>query len=537
MNPWKKAPEEVGDLVSLTDRLTEELSAWLSAFRGVPAAPADAYVADVKAAYSRIKAGVGRSSDVLTRFIRVPTCPDGDVLVVCIDGIVQTELIDQCIVQPLLGTKVPPDQWNRGAINAVDVTKASEWPSILHDLVSGRTLLFAPGLDYCWVVDTTKYPQRGPERPQTEIAVRGPEIAFNEVLSTNKSQIRHLVHSPALLFWDWNVGNAQRLTVSVAYLEDVANPALVTTVIERLKRVEVASAVTITQIGGLIRDHPRSIFPTVRQTERVDLAVWRLLEGAVVIMMEGDPFVLIAPAPLIDFYRTAMDYSSSWVDTSFVRLIRFVGWVLGIYLPAVYVALAEVNPSVLPSSLFIIMQGSNIGLAFSPIIQVILMILVIETLREAALRLPKVLGTTIGTVGAIVVGTAVVKAGLVDTQIIVIMTLTALSLFATPVYELTATWRVMGFAMLTAGFVLGIVGIVLATMAFVAVLADMRSFGAPYFAPWAPFRVRDWGNAVWRLPWTRITVRPTAPRPQQKSWRIPRPVRSRPLLRRGKMGS
>jgi spore germination protein KA len=191
------------------------------------------------------------------------------------------------------------------------------------------------------------------------------------------------------------------------------------------------------------------------------------------------------------------------------------------YLPALYVALTEVNPSILPTSLFIIMQGSSLGQPFPPPVQVILMVLVIETLREAALRLPKPLSATIGTMGAIVVGTAVVKAGLVDPQIIVVMTLTALSMFSTPIYELTSTWRIINFTILAAALVLGMLGIVLVTMLVLVVLMDMQSFGTPYLSPWAPFRWRQWSDGPIRLPWTRLHRRWFGARSIRTLWRRP----------------
>ncbi|NMP21200.1 spore germination protein [Sulfobacillus sp. DSM 109850] len=518
-------------------RLHQELNSWTEVLALDPMASVDQYVPDVPAAYQRLKAGVGQNSDVLMRYLQVPSLPGEQVLVVCLDGISETQMVDQDIIEHLLKTTTRPDLWNETAVTPVDVTQATTWTDILQKLVEGNTLIFAPRVPFVWVVDTVKYPQRSIGRPQTEMAVRGSEEAFTEVLVTQKTQIRHRLRSPALRFQDYTIGVVQRTKLSVAYLEGIANPALVTTVEERLKAIDVDGVVTITQIGGLIRDHPRSIFPTIRETERVDMAVWRLLEGAVVILMDGDPFVLIAPAPLIEFYRTVMDYSSSWVDTSFVRIIRFMGWLLGIYLPAIFVALAQVNPSILPTSLFIIFQGSNVGLPFPPSVQVVLMILVIETLREAALRLPKVLSTTIGTVGAIVVGTAVVKAGLVDTQIIVIMTLTALSLFSTPVYELTGTWRAIGFLMLVAALYFGILGIALVTIGVIGVLVDMKSFGTPYLEPWAPFRVADWKDGVIRMPWTTMDRRWTGPRSPRRWWRQHETVSTHPRLQKGKMGS
>lgn len=523
-------PEFSKELQTLLKRLNQDINGWTAALGQDPSAPADQYVPGVEAAYQRLKAGMGKSSDVLLRKIEVPSCPASPVLIACIDGMADTQMVDQDIIQPLMATEKEPSTWDRNTMTPVHITKETSWPKILQDLAAGNTMIFAPQLNFVWVVDTVKYKQRAIERPQTEMAVRGTEEAFNEILLTQKNQIRRHLLSPALQFHDVTIGRIQHTTVSVAYIEDVTNPALVDEAIHRLKAIVIDGAANSTTIAGLIRDHPRSIFPTMRATERVDIVIWRLLEGTVVILTEGDPFALIAPSPLVDFYRTSMDYSSSWIDSSFVRMIRFGGWLIGMYLPALYVALADVNPNILPNELFIVMQGSHAGLPFPPLIEMVLMILVIEILREAALRLPKVLSTTLGTVGAIVVGTAVVKAGLVDPQIIVIMTLTALSLFSTPVYELTGTWRVVGFALLLGGSILGVLGIVLVTMMILAVAIDMQTFGTPYFAPWSPFRPRDWKDSIIRAPWTDFTTRWHSTRALQVQWRKPVTISSRPHL-------
>lgn len=458
----------------------------------------------------------------------------GRVLIAYIDGLTATEMVDQDVVQRLLGTKLPPEKWDQGALTPVHLTRATQWPDILDKLASGNTLLFAENTPFVWVVDTVQYTARSITRPQTELAVRGSEEAFTELLFTKKSQIRRNVRSAALRFWDVTVGHLQPVTVTLVSLEGLTNPALVTTAQQRLQAVQVDGLTTMTQLTGLIRDHPHSIFPTLRQTERLDFALWRLMQGAIVIMMDGDPFVAIAPAPLADFYRTAMDYSSSWPDTSFVRFIRFLGWLLGLYLPALYLALTEVNVNVLPSRLFILTQGSSAGLPFSPFVQVILMVLMIETLREAALRLPKSLSTTISIIGAIVLGTAITKSGFVDPQILVIMTLTALSLFSTPVYELAATWRIVGWILVGSSLFLGLLGLVLCTMVFMGILIDMQSFGVPYFTPWAPFRGRDWGDVLWRMPWTMRTTRWEDARPAPRRWRIPGRSIRRPHLRKAR---
>jgi hypothetical protein len=471
---------------------------------------------DIEAVAKYLRLELGESPDLVLRQLAVPATRPSLALVAYIDGLVDTEMVDEAVIAPLLTTEVSPTEWDRAGLQVGGVERRTTWSSILQDLTIGKTVLFAPGA--VWALDTVKYKERSIGRPDTELAVRGPDEAFNEVLTTQMTQIRRHFHTAALRFTIVEVG-AQGTQVAVAWLADVTNPVLVATVLERLRALPSDLAVhNAATIGGAIRDHRRSIFPTIRNTERVDVASWRLAEGKVLIMVDGDPFVLIAPAPLLDFYRTAMDYSGSWYDASFVRAIRFAGWVLGVYLPALFIALGQVNVNIMPPALLILVSGSRVGLPVTPLVEVVTMVFIIEILREAALRLPKNLGPTIGTVGAIVVGTAIVKAGVVSPQIIVLITLTALAFYSAPVYDLTGTWRLVNFAMLIAAGVFGLTGIIFVTLLLIGELTRLSSFGTPYFEPWAPFRLIDWRDAVLRLPWPLLRHRPTGARPLQQEW-------------------
>ncbi|MHB1610463.1 MAG: spore germination protein [Sulfobacillus sp.] len=476
------------------------------------------YVPDMESAYQRIKAEMGSSPDVILRYLQVPACQPHRVLIAYIDGLTDSQMVDQDIIAPLLQASSPADQWDQTTIRPGHISPQRHWTSILQDLAGGNTIIFAPGLAHVWSVDTVKFKERAIGRPHTELSVRGPNEAFNEDVYTQMSQLRRRFFDPALHFHEVTLGRLQNSAVMVAYIEGLTNPSLVDAVKMRLERVRIDGKPNATVIGGLIRDHPRTIFPTIRSTERVDVASMALLEGRVVICVDADPFVLIAPAPLIDFYRTAMDYSDAWYDTSFIRLIRLLGWGMGVYLPSLYIALTEVNTNLLPPSLLIVTGGDHAGLPFPPIVEALLMVFVIEVLREAALRLPKALSTTIGTVGGIVVGTAVVKAGLVSPQMIVVITLTALSFYSVPVYELTGTWRLMDFLMLMLAAVLGIYGIILATIWMVGTLISLDSFGVPYFSPFAPFRVADWIDVLVRVPWTLLRHRTIDARPTPSRW-------------------
>jgi hypothetical protein len=509
--------EELGLLTTSLRTLDARLEVWLGELGASPGLPRSTYVPDLDAAFRRIQMGMGQSPDVALRRVAVPACSE-PILVAFVESLVDTQMVDQDVLAPLLASSASPETWDRQVLAVGEVRRRQDWSEILEDLAAGNTLLFAPGVPFVWSVDTVRYEGRSIDRPQTEMTVRGPDEAFTEILYTQMGQLRRRFRTPLLRFHPVTLGSQQNTLVVVCYLEGITNRALVDTVVARIASLQMDVYPNATAIAGMIRDHPLSIFPTVRATERVDLAAWRLAEGKVLILVEGDPSVLVAPAPLADFYRTSMDYAGAWFDSSFVRIVRFGGWVMGVYLPALYIAFTEVNSNILPPGLLVVAEGSRAGLPVSPVSEVLLMIFTIEILREAALRLPKVLGTTIGTVGAIVVGTAIVKAGIVSPQIIVLITLTALAFYSAPVYELTGTWRLVNFAMLLGAATLGLLGIVLVTVVLVVELTRLTSFGVPYFEPWAPFRPADWADVLWRLPWYRYHRRPTSARPRDTGW-------------------
>jgi spore germination protein KA len=467
----------------------------------------DAYVGDVASAEQRIRHSFGCSADVVVRTLRIPALGYRHVLVAVVAGLVGDQLLADAVIGPVLRTVADPSTWDKTVFGVADVHRGGLWSTVLAGMATGRAAVVVEGLPYCWLPNVQAYQQRAIPRPRTEISVRGPDDAFNEVLSTQIALIRQRLADPALHFVEITVGTLQRTRVAVAYLEGVTHTEWVEMAVARIRALNISGRVNATQLAGRIRDYPLSIFPTIRASERVDMAVWWLLEGKVLILVDGDPFVLSVPAPLPEFYRTGADYSSSWADAGFSRCIRFAGWAVGVYLPALYIALTEVNPGLIPPALLMVIIGNHLGLPFPPITEALLMIGIIEILREAALRLPKAVSSTIGTVGAIVVGTAVVKAGVVSPQIIVVMTLTALAFFSAPVYELSSTWRAVGLVMLLAAAVLGLFGIIVVTVVLVGALIGLQSFGVPYLDGLAPANAWKVATTLMRPPWALWSAR------------------------------
>ncbi|MCL5116882.1 MAG: spore germination protein, partial [Firmicutes bacterium] len=277
----------------------------------------------------------------------------------------------------------------------------------------------------------------------------------------------------------------------------------------KLSVADVASVQSGQQLIPLLVSHSNSLFPQVRRTERPDVVAREITMGKVAVLVDNTPFVMLMPNTLMDFYQTIEDYTmNSWYAT-LERMIRFLGLFLGLLLPPLYISLTSVNPDLLPTKMVLTIAGSRVGLPLPPIFEVLTMWAVIEVLREASLRLPKELSTTLGTVGAIVVGTAIVKAGIVSPLMIVIITLTALGLFTSPSYEMAVPWRVLFWLLIALSYLLGLYGLILGLLGILSHLATLENFGVPYLRPFGPYSWRDMKDSFVRFPEASLTRRPS----------------------------
>ena len=505
-------------LIQQLQQVDQTLAAWMHSVQGPHYDPvmAETTLAEWFRVFTALQ---DTNADLVVRSVALPVtnAPDRAGLLVYLSSLVDADRLASTF--PLAPLSAGED--GGGALTgwgAVPVTRAASWEAVVAGYLAGKVVVFVEGGHDAHLVDLAEPPAQSVGRADTEQSIRGPQEGFTEVLAVQLGQLRRRLPSPDLVVEDLIVGLRIPNHLGLVYLKDLTQSDVVAEVKRRLTATAMDSPSSATRIGAVLRDHPWAIFPTVRYSERVDLVSLQLEQGKVAILVNGDPFVLTVPTTLADFYRTSADYSSAWYDASFLRGIRFLGWALGIFLPAIYIALTEVNPDLISPKLFDLIAGSHTGLPFTPLVEVVVMIFTIEILREAAIRLPKILASTIGTVGAIVIGTAVVKAGFVSAQIIVLITLTALSLFSGPAYELIATWRLVGWIMLVAAFVFGVYGLVLAILWVTVEMVGLRSFGTPYLVPWSPFRAKDWTNTVWRVPWAALSRRLTEGRTRHLRW-------------------
>ncbi|MFA9455579.1 spore germination protein [Halalkalibacter sp. AB-rgal2] len=365
----------------------------------------------------------------------------------------------------------------------------------------------------CLAIQATQENNRSVAPPETEFSVSGPQEAFIESLDTNIYLIRKRLPLPQLQIKELSIGKLTQTRVVVMYIDGIADPDNIETVIQRLHSIEIDQVIDANALSQMITDQTMSIFPQLIHTERPERVAAVLAEGKIAFMANGSPDAIIGPATLIEFFSSLEDYYLHWQIASFLRLLRFGAVLFSIFSTPIYVAVLTFHYELIPRDLLSTIIASRSNIPFPPIIEAIFLELTIELLREAGARLPTKVGQTIGIVGGIVIGQASVEAGLTSNILLIIVALAALASFTTPVYQMGNTIRVIRFPILFMAAFFGGVGVAFCGLYVLIHLIRLTSLGRPYMEPLFPPRFTDWKDAFVRLPFNRMSKRPIYMRP------------------------
>ncbi|ENQ3107792.1 spore germination protein [Bacillus cereus] len=377
------------------------------------------------------------------------------------------------------------------------------WGRIENAILEGDSILFLHGQATAYQLDTKGWPQRNIEDTRNEISLKGSHQAFVETGSQNIAMIRRYIPHREFKVQEITVGMRSKTRISILYLKDVASEDVLKELETRIQGITVDSIASAGELIEFIEDNPYSPFPQFMLTERPDVAISHILQGRFVAVVDRSPHVLIAPTNFISFFQGVDDYGTRWLVASFIRILRFIAFMIALFLPASYVAFISFNFEVIPVELFLSIAESRTRVPFSPVMEALLMEMTLEMMREGALRLPAPIGQTVGIVGGIIIGQAAVQAGIVSNIMIIVVAVTAIASFIIPNYDMGAAIRLLRFPMMISAALFGIVGIVIGWMTLVAHLISLESLGTPYGTPLAPFRFANMKDTFIRFPlWT-----------------------------------
>jgi len=389
--------------------------------------------------------------------------------------------------------------------NIAEMTTTGE---VADAILTGSVALLLEGTDRALKIRTKGIEGRAISETVTEGVVRGPREGFNESLRTNTSLVRRRIKTPNLKMEKFVLGRVTKTEVNIAYLEGTANPKVVAEVRKRISLIDVDSILESAYIEEMIEDEPFSVFPQIDHSERPDKIAAGILQGQVAIFTDGTPFVLIVPTMMFQFLQSSEDYYDRSIYAISVRVVRFFFLNLALLLPALYIAVVTYHQGLLPTQLLISITAAREGVPFPTIVEVLFMEVTFEALREAGIRLPKPVGQAVSIVGGLVIGEAAVQASMVSPTTVIVVALTGIASFGIPSYSYALAIRILRFAMILLSAILGLYGMLLGLLVMQAHLVSLRSFGVPYFAPVAPFNLKDMKDSVLRVPWWAMGERP-----------------------------
>ena len=380
-----------------------------------------------------------------------------------------------------------------------DMQSAATAEEAVRQVLTGRAVVFVDGMSTAEGFDVRAFVHRGISTPRTENVVLGPHEGFNESLRDCITLIRRMLPTPELIGEMRTVGERYPIGLCVMYLQGVADPDNLRRVRARLDGVKADHVLSIGALQQLLEDRPFALLPQCILTERPDRAASMLLEGQIVLLLDGSNQAMVLPGSLLHMLHTPDDTATRWQYGTFLRLIRLLGLLCALLLPGVFVALVTFHPEALPVTLLTAILESQAGVPFSIPLEAFIMLVMFNLIGEAATRVPTVVGSTLGTVSGLILGQAAVEAALAHPLLLIVVAVASLGSYAVPDYSLGLAVRIGQLMLLAASAVFGVYGMVLFLAAGTVRLCGLTSLGSPMMAPLAPARPRN-PDALLRAP-------------------------------------
>ena len=468
----------------------------------------------------RIEKDTGKSSDIVIRRLNLGVEKKVKSAILYTEGLIDSNNLNE-VLESLLNDaenssikKALQDFPNvmegikENVIVVGSINEIANVEELFTHLLSGSAILLIDGVSQGLAIQIEGWEKRGVEEPQSQTVIKGPKEGFTENLRTNTTLIRRRIKSPDLWIDSIQLGRLTKTNIAIAYIKGIVNDKVVNEVHERLGRIKIDSILESGNVEELIQDETFTPFPTIFNSERPDAIAAGLLEGRVAIIVDGTPFVMMVPCFITDFFQSSEDHYQRADMATLLRLLRYLCFFISLLGPALYIAVLTFHQEMAPTQLLISLAAQREGVPFPTFVEAIAMEVAFEILREAGVRMPRAVGQAMSIVGALVLGTAAVEAGLVSAAMVIVVAITAIANFVIPSINLAITVRILRFGMMILAATFGLFGIFIGLIIMVIHLCSLRSFGVPYSAPMAPFIVKDQKDAIFRFPKWALSSRP-----------------------------
>lgn len=386
-------------------------------------------------------------------------------------------LIQHEIVSPFFSSQ------NRGEfINIIEsnarVASYQHKNNLVEMVSTGFAILFVG--EKIYYVDSRLVVLTKPKEVTVESTVQGTQTALSENLETSINLVRTRYTEITLHVELGKIGTKTKTAYALVYDDDLVDSNLLQEVKQRIAQIDLQVVESVGQVAKKLGDSRYYLFPTVLLTERHDRVALNLSQGKIILLLNGTPFALILPTIFFDFFSTMDDIYMPFIISKFLVFLRYIGLLFSVTLPSVYVVIASYNPEIFRVQLTLSIAGSRAAVPYPSYLEVVFMLLMMELLTEASLRLPKAIGSTATTVGGLILGQAATEAGLVSDIMIILVSAVAISNFVIPINTMSLAMRFVKYPLLIITTLYGLIGLVIGFIAIIGYLTYLESFGHPF---------------------------------------------------------
>lgn len=414
------------------------------------------------------------------------------------------------------------------AYNLIIKSGDRQTKDIINEILKGAVVIIFDGDNNAIAIPMQGAEKRAIQEPPTSAVVKGPREGFVEDLNTNLGLIRKRLKTPDFSVIKKVLGKRTNTEIAICYIDGIADEDIIKEIQDKLDDIEIDAILDSYYVQTLLESKNNTTFKQIGNTEKPDIAVAKMLEGRIVIVVDGSPIVLTVPFIFIESLQNADDYYTFPAKASYVRIIRFLGLIIAIALPGIYVAMQSYHYKVLPINFLLSLMSSIQGISFPPILEILFVLFLFEILNEASIRMPKYLGMALSIIGALILGNTAVEAGIITSPSIVVVAISGITLYIVP--DQANECGLLRTLFTLAGGVAGFFGIVLCFMILTTYLADITSYKAPYLAPYAPTITQDKKDAIFKQDLVDMKNRPLSIKNNDK-------VRIKNISRRNKNGT
>ena len=473
----------------------------------------------------QIKETLGNTNDLLIRELALKGVNDIKVAVLGIDGLINTDFAHQFVLHVLavdmsiIDEKAPKsheaafDLIFESRISMIDANTSADFDTLHSNLLNGHVIVLIDGVARFMYFDCKGWAARSIGEPNSEKSLWGPKDSFVETIRFNTATLRRKIRDSRLRFDTHIVGKVSKTDVFVAYIEGITNPEFVRIANERIKKIDIDTISSTTELIQLIQDKHHTVLPRLTETERPDRTAKALAEGQVAIFVDGSPYVILGPFYFTMAFSAIDDYYNHPIFATFKRVMRYLAYFAVILIPGFYIAISTFHQEMIPTSLLITIINQRSSNPFSTFIEILVIIILFEILREASLRKPDVIGDSMTIVGSLIIGQTIVESGLVSYAAIIVGSVTTISSFLISSSRISVSARVFSLLFMVVGASFGLYGITLSFIMLITHISSITSFGQAYLAPLAPFNLADQKDQLFKLPIWKMKTRPKILKP------------------------